>query len=303
MCDFLQLTGVESSKNPSTPLMLAFFSKKWQNIPMNDQNYLRILRRIAKEEGYKITRVIDGVFELKKSNKCRYIKGRDFGLNSALSNQMSANKAITFEVLNRNKIKAVPHYEIYHPTYYAMFGNQKKRNNERMKMIIEKEGLPVVVKPAEGSSGRNVEVAKNKREMQRLSKEIFKEEKGVVFSPFRVIDHEYRVVMLNGKAELIFDKIRGKDEFKHNLCLGAKAETLKKTDKKAKKLETIAKRAVKTLGLTFASVDIIETKEFGLEVLEVNSGVSMGYYSIQSKQNFLLAKSIYKKAFKKALKK
>ena len=69
-----------------------------------------------------------------------------------------------------------------------------------------------------------------------------------------------------------------------------------------KKLSTIAKRATKLLGLEFAVVDIIETEEFGLEVLEINSSVCLGHFAGRSPENYNLVKLIYKKAFRKAIK-
>lgn len=256
-----------------------------------------------KENGYKITRVLDAVFELKKGGKKVYIKNRDLGLNPSLSDKIAKNKALAFEILYRNNIKAVPHYEIYHPEVFAVYGNQKSRNKKRIEMVIKKESLPLVIKPAEGSSGEGVMVVNNKREISKISKELFKKNDSIVLSPFRLIEHEYRVIILNGKVELIFDKIRtDKNEFRHNLCLGAKPEIIKSDDKRYKKLETIAKRAAKILNLEFTSVDIIETKEFGLEILEINGTVCMDHFAKAKEENYKIVKSIYKKALKKALK-
>lgn len=271
------------------------------NMTNKDTVFNHILREIATENGYKIARVIDAVFELKKNNKRVYLKGKDLGLNSSLSNKLSQNKAITYEILRRNKIKSVPHYQIYHPEVYSIFGNQKKRNRTRINMIVKREKFPLVIKPAKGSSGENVEIVQNKREISKISKNIFERNDEIVLSPFRVINHEYRVVVLNRKVELIFDKVRTeKREFRHNLCLGAKPEVVEKTDKNYKKLEALAKRAAKTLDLNFVSVDIIETDEKGLEVLEINSMVSLGHFAGVSKENYEIAKNIYKKALKKS---
>ena len=267
-----------------------------------DLNFNRILREIATKNGYKIVRVLDAVFEFKKNNKKIYLKGQDFGLNSSLSYKLSQNKALAYEILHRNNIAAVPHYEIYNPETYEIFGNQKKRNKSRIEMIIKKEKFPLVIKPSKGSSGKGVAVVEGKREISKISKELFIRNDEVVLSPFRVINHEYRVIVLDKKVELIFDKVRGsKKEFRHNLCLGAKPEIIAKTDKSYKKLESLAKRAAKILDLKFASVDIIETEEKSLEVLEVNSTVSMEHFARVSKENYAIAQNIYEKAFKKAL--
>ncbi|MBR1801618.1 hypothetical protein IJ768_00075 [Candidatus Saccharibacteria bacterium] len=269
---------------------------------MDDKIFRKILHELAKENGYKVTRIIDGVFELKKGSKKVYIKGKNFGLNSALSSAFSKNKAQTFELLRRNKIKAVPHYEIYQPAYYALFGDQEKRNKNRINAVIKKEKFPLVLKPAEGNASRDVSLVNGKRELNKKVRNLFVYEKELVLSPFRDIKHEYRVVIFNGKAELIFDKVKKERVKRGKLVFGAKPRMLEKTKKGYKKLETLAKRSAKILKLDFATVDIIETEKDGLEVLEINSNVCLGHFGDQSKEYFEVAKGIYKKAFKKAIK-
>jgi len=265
-------------------------------------SFYKILSEIAKENGYSLSRVLDNVFELKKGNKKLYFRGRNFGLNSALSSQLCSNKGQTYAVLKRNNLPVVPHFGIYNPETYNFFGDQKKRNEKRENAVIKREGWPLVVKPAEGSSGIGVELISRKRDLKKLLKTLFIRNDEVVLSPFRVVEHEYRVIVLNGKVELIFDKIRTSDDFRHNLCLGAKSKVLTEKDKNYQKLEALAKRATKALKLEFSSVDIVETTDFGLEILEVNSSVSLSYFGAESKEKYQIAKSIYKKAFKKAVK-
>ena len=270
---------------------------------MGNKVFMKILSEISKENGFKIRRVLDNVFELSKGNKKFYIRGKDFGLNSSLASRLSANKGQTYTVLKENKIPTVPHYGLYNPVTYYFLGDQQKRNQKRLNAVVKREGLPLVVKPAEGWAGVGVTLVKKKREIKNIVKELFVRNDEVVLSPYRKILHEYRVVILGNKVEVIFDKIKkDKKEFRYNLCYGAKAEVLEPTDKTYKKLEKLAKRAVKALGLEFSSVDIIETEEYGLEVLEVNSTVSLSYFGAESKEKYLIAKNIYKKAFKKAIK-
>ena len=265
--------------------------------------FYKIISEVAKESGFKAHRVLDSVIEFRKGDKRVYTKGEDFGLNSSLSNKFASNKGQAYAILKLNDISAVPHFGLYNPEIYSEFGDQKKRNKIRVKAIIKRYGLPLVAKPAEGSSGKNVSLAFKRREIKNLERELFLRNDEIVLSPFRNIKHEYRVIVLGNKVELIFDKIRGEEsDFRHNLCLGAKPELVSPNDKVYSKLEKLAKRTIKVLRLEFASVDIIKTEEFGLEVLEVNSVVSMSYFAAMSPGNYKLAKNIYKKAFKKFVK-
>ena len=266
---------------------------------MDDKIFHKILHELATENGYKVTRIIDGVYELKKGNKKRYIKGKNFGLNTALSAAFSKNKAQTFEILRRNNIKAVPHYEIYQPACYAIFGDQEKRNRKRINAVIKKEKLPLVLKPAEGSKSRDVSLVYTKRQINKKIKELFIHENELVLCPFRDIKHEYRVVVLRNKVELIFDKIKPVRVKRKKLVFGVKPQKIEPTEKACKKLSAIAKRTAKTLGLEFATVDIIETEENEFEVLEVNANVCLGNFGNRNKEYYEIAKGIYKKAFKK----
>ncbi len=271
---------------------------------MDDKIFNKILHDLAKENGYQVTRIIDSVYELKKGSKKVYIRGKNFGLNSALSAAFSKNKAQTFEILRRNNIKAVPHYEIYQPAFYALFGDQEKRNKARINAVIKKEKLPLVLKPAEGNRSRGVTLCSSKLKINKTARDLFITEHELVLCPFREILHEYRTVVLKGKVELIYDKVKKDGRVKRGkLVFGSKAKILASTDKKYKKLEALAKKAAKTLNIDFASVDIIETEKEGLEVLEVNSNVCLGNFGNTNKEYYDIAKRIYKKAFKKAINK
>jgi glutathione synthase/RimK-type ligase-like ATP-grasp enzyme len=274
---------------------------------MDKDIQLRILCEIAKEGGLELCRLVDDVYRLKRGNKKFYIRGRDFSLNSALSYHFCRNKGITYEILKDNKIPAVPHYEIYQPLYYAYYGDQRKRNKRRVKLIIKKEHLPIVVKPARGCSGQGVGLYKSKHKIMKAAKKLFVTEKEVVLSPYRKIEHEYRVIMLNGKPELIFDKIKPvmlkkrHMEFR-NLAYGADVEVVDEKDERYDKIAQLAKRSYKCIGFEFASVDVIDTEEHGLEILEINSSVCMSHFAAKRPEYYQTAKQIYKKALKKALK-
>ena len=269
---------------------------------MNDKVYFKILKEISKEQGYSITRVIDGVFELKKGNKKLYIRGKNFGLNSSLASSFAINKAHTYEILRRNNVEAVPHYELYQPYRYLVFGDQEKRNKKRIDAVIKKEKLPLVIKPATGFGSNDVSLCASKRQINKTMSDLFIHECEVVLCPFRKIEHEYRTVFLNGKVELIFDKVIPVRVKRNKLMHNVTPVIISNTEQIYKKLERISKRAAKILGLDFATVDIIETEDGKLEVLEVNSSVCLGKFAAKNKEHYEIAKTIYKKAWKKALK-
>ena len=100
-----------------------------------------------------------------------------------------------------------------------------------------------------------------------------------------------------------FDKVLAKNEkfeynWKFNLSQGSIA---KKLDDKllADKLIKLAKQVCDEINLKFGSIDIIETTNNDLLVLEVNSGVMIENYIRQNPNEYVTAKNIYRSAIEK----
>ena len=87
--------------------------------------------------------------------------------------------------------------------------------------------------------------------------------------------------------------------WKHNLGQGAAPEIVQDTALMAR-LSDLALKAVKAVGITFASVDIIQVKN-QMMVLEINSGIMMDHFSQTSDAHYQMAKSIYREAIEKLL--
>lgn len=86
--------------------------------------------------------------------------------------------------------------------------------------------------------------------------------------------------------------------WKHNLGSWA---TPKIVDIHTDILTELAIRTTKTLGIRFASVDIIKTKEGVYKVLEVNSGVMLSNFALNSETNHKIAKDIYEETIHKMM--
>lgn len=84
--------------------------------------------------------------------------------------------------------------------------------------------------------------------------------------------------------------------WKYNLTGGARARVIEKEEEIYKTIEELAIRTGKSLDLTFATIDIIKTKENEIYLLEVNSGVSTNIFSNIVKEGKKLEKEIYRKA-------
>lgn len=89
--------------------------------------------------------------------------------------------------------------------------------------------------------------------------------------------------------------------WKHNLGSGAIPEIIE-INNANKNVVEIAKKAIKALEMSFASVDIVETKNDGYKVIEVNSGVMLTNFASHSEEGYQLAKGIYSSAIKLMIK-
>jgi glutathione synthase/RimK-type ligase-like ATP-grasp enzyme len=90
--------------------------------------------------------------------------------------------------------------------------------------------------------------------------------------------------------------------WKHNLSSGAIPLLIDKDDKYIKQVEEIAKNAGNTINAEFASIDISQTKQGEILVMEVNASVCMNKFSEIIPGGYEIAKKIYGKAIDKMFK-
>ena len=86
--------------------------------------------------------------------------------------------------------------------------------------------------------------------------------------------------------------------WKHNLSGGAKPEILLKGEL-YDRIEQLAIKAGKAMNIKFATIDIIETTDNNLYVLEINSGIGATIFSESVEDGDAIIKEIYKHAIQK----
>ena len=285
-----------------------------------------IILEICKENNITAQIFCDGYcLKLSKNNNQTYIYDNIFEMNDSAVYKILKDKSAVYEILNNKNIPCVKHFY-----FYANSPTDKDTQKHLEKLLKTYKNL--VLKYNEGMSGKDVYKICNSYDLKTKSQLILSKYNSLTASPFYEINHEYRVVMLNGEAKLIFDKVRpfvvgnGVDSIKalcakkyqnkinidkeidknmvpkadekiilswrHNLKFGANPEQV--TDKAiTQKLSQLSKIACKELNIKFATVDIIETANGELMILEINGSVTMGKFANFSKENLTLAKEIY----------
>ena len=91
--------------------------------------------------------------------------------------------------------------------------------------------------------------------------------------------------------------------WKHNLNGGAVAIEINDNDEFLEKVKNISKDAGKTIGITFATIDVAVASNKEIFVMEINSSVCMNKFSKMVLNGYDISKNIYEKAINKMFEK
>lgn len=300
----------------------------------SQSNFVQIIKEICKEEKISyISYSSDWAFQLEKNGVKRFILGYQFGLNRAVSQQISADKAVASEVMTQNGVPNVAHSCFMAPHMFRFTG--ENGNWKQMVSMLEKYG-DIVCKDNQGTGGYLVFHVKTQRELEEAAQQIFAQADSMAISPYYKIEKEYRVILLDKEVQVAFEKQRkqlvgdGVSTIRqlyanyllnssHSMEVLPSSVDLDKVPLKGEKLffnwkhnlgqgavpnlldelpeelKELAQKAVNALDLRFASVDIVKCAD-GWKVLEVNSGVMMENLAGSGRKCYELAKQIYRRA-------
>lgn len=130
-------------------------------------------------------------------------------------------------------------------------------------------------------------IGNGKTTLRELIEKLQLPDKEIVEENLRLLDLNY-VPKEGEKIEI---------SWKHNLSGGAKPEILQKGEW-YKKVEEIAIRAGKAMNMNFTTIDIIQTVDNKLYVMEMNSGVCGDIFAQTVEGGYEKMKEIYRKALK-----
>lgn len=301
--------------------------------------FKQMLQEICKECNIKYKYLSkDWVLMLEKDGKTRFISGYKFDLNTHAIGLIADDKYALYDVLKEKNISVIKHEIVYKKTNksdYAIGCN----DYGYVRDYFIKNNKHIVIKPNDGTCGHNVFNVTDISEIDSILDRLFINNFSISICPFYDIKHEYRAIMLDGECKLLYkkylpivigdgkrtlrqlllefnhdffinklqdskyDRVLEKNEkfqynWKFNLSQGS---TAKKYEDEilSKRIITIAKKVCKEINLGFGSVDIIETVNNDLLVLEVNSGVMIENYIRLNPDEYENIKNIYKNAIDK----
>lgn len=287
-----------------------------------------IIKKIGKELGIKVTFLSDNwTIVLEKDGEVHYITGYKFDLNHHAIGNIMDDKGLFFDLLKYNNIPIIEQYVIF-----------SDYDKNKVIKYFNNHNKEIIVKGNIGSIGKEVFKVNDEKSLFDIIDILFKKQYSISLCPYYKIKNEYRVIILNNVIRVIFGKTKpivigdGKKSirelalecsdyylhheeyiinpnyipslgekvelsFKFNLSSGGKSFVDIPIDLK-NKISNLALLVTEKLNITFASVDIINTFDNKLLVMEANSGVTMNNFIMQNKDGYDTSYSIYLDAIK-----
>ncbi len=177
-------------------------------------------------------------------------------INNFDSILLARNKFLTLQTLTENRI----------PVPESRYASNWSNFHEAVSQL---GGFPVVIKTSNSRQGKGVALIHSVERSGALLEGLLNTGQGLLIQEF-IPPEERRDVRVMVIGEKVFEAMSltpVKGEFRANIHLNAKAETIKITGDMA----AVAVKSAKALGLDIAGVDMLEEKDGVLHVIDVNS--------------------------------
>lgn len=207
------------------------------------------------------------IAKLTKNDRTEYISAFLFPINNAAAVGIARDKVATYHVLAAAGIATVKHWLVRFPPDIS--------SNTVARTALKDVELPIVLKPCDRGGGVDVFKVTTHEELTFTLTTMATRYRTIAASPYEDIIDEFRIVLLDQNAQLIFRKLRNNTtgEWRHNLQFGASPEVVEDNTLR-KQLISFAQKAAGTIGLRFCAVDIITTKS-GMKIMEINASFSL----------------------------
>ena len=196
--------------------------------------------------------------------------------SGVISSYNAMNKIISKEIFVKNRIKT--------PKFFAIKKNEFTIKKLRTNIIKKKIRFPLVIKPINEGSSLGVEICKNKNELLKSTKKLFKKYNQLIFEEY-VGGQEIQVAVINGKAlgaiELVPKRLFY--DYKAKYTKGAKTKHLmparlnKIKYKEVLKIAKKAHQALKCKGVTRSDFKFFNNQ---FNILEINTQPGMTNLSL-----------------------
>lgn len=184
--------------------------------------------------------------KLKEAGVCAM--NRDFLLDYAFYNKFTQS-----EIFSRKKISAIP---TLHLT-----DNKYEKTMEALRQALFK--FPLVVKESNGGLGRKVWKIETEKALRDFLSA--RRSTNLIFQPFIKNTGDFRVLIVGGRSMGIMKRSAQRGEWRNNFALGGRVSAYRDPA-----MEKFAETACRRMGMDYAGVDILKTRQ-GYLVIEVNA--------------------------------
>lgn len=139
-----------------------------------------------------------------ETGKSTFVFGYDLGLNPSSVAQICRDKVATSEILEAAGIPVVPHRLIIQPNLISYAPNATA--DKVLKQVFDESVGHIVVKPNEGTGGRDVYRLQSLAQALPIIERLHKQDKAVAVSPYLESECEWRVYLLKGEAKIVVKK-------------------------------------------------------------------------------------------------
>jgi glutathione synthase/RimK-type ligase-like ATP-grasp enzyme len=175
---------------------------------LNSQRiFVDAVKRYCSDHGIAVELRSQGwLIVMRRERTTRFTLGYDVGLNSAIAHRIANDKSATAEVLALSGVACIPHTLFLNPKLNAHIpptGSWKQ-----MLDLLERSPKGIVVKPNEGTSGRDVILATTRPALELAANRIFSSYPGLAVSSYVEIEDEIRVILIDDVPAVVYRKDR-----------------------------------------------------------------------------------------------
>src|SRR5215472_14271266 len=152
-------------------------------MPSDERIFVRAIRDYCARHDIALDVRADGwLMALSRGTQRHFTFGYHIGLNSAIAHRLANDKSATAEVLALSGVPCIPHHVFLNPN--ATRRLQALGWWETMLRLLAENPQGVVVKPNEGSAGRSVLKATNRRELETAVEQLFAANMALAIAPY-----------------------------------------------------------------------------------------------------------------------
>ncbi|MEM9936470.1 MAG: hypothetical protein AAF824_22785 [Bacteroidota bacterium] len=166
---------------------------------------ITIIKSLAKKMDLEISLFCyKWVIQIRKYRTTRHIIGYDWELNTSTAQLIAKDKYACYELLKKANLPTIEHKLFLNTQSQHYIGGNGSWHE--LVTFYKSNNFDIVCKPNVGTGGNSVFRVQNQLELESACHHLFSKSRGLTVSPYYDIRFEYRVIVLQGEALLVYSK-------------------------------------------------------------------------------------------------